>query len=56
MHYTHMPWNTSSSPGPGWPAVEPLLLFFWDAGLTDPMGGVGFTQMGQETFDSRRLR
>ena len=41
MHCTHTPQNTGSSPGPGWPAVEPSLLLFWDACLTDPMGGVG---------------
>ena len=39
MHYTHTPQNTDSNPGPGWPAVEPSLLFFWDACPTDPMGG-----------------
>ena len=41
MHCTHTLQNTGSSPGPGWPAVEPLLLLFWDANLTGPMGGVG---------------
>ena len=31
--------GSGSSPGPGWPAVESSLLLFWDACLTDPMGG-----------------
>ena len=39
MHCTHKPQNTGSSPGPGCPAVEPSLLLFWDACLTDLMGG-----------------
>ena len=39
MHYTHTPQNTGSHPGPGWPAVEPSLLFFCDACLMGPMGG-----------------
>ena len=26
MHRTHMPQNTGSSLGPGWPAVEPSLF------------------------------
>ena len=44
MHHTHThtPQNTGLSSGPSWPAVEPLLLFFWEASLTGPMGGVGF--------------
>ena len=42
MHCTQTPQNTGSNPGPGWPAVEPLLLLFWNARVTGPMGGVGF--------------
>ena len=26
MHCTHTPQNTGSSPGPGWPAVEPSFV------------------------------
>ena len=41
MHCTHTPQNTGLSLGPGWPAMELLLLLYCDANLTGPMGGVG---------------